>query len=111
MPALLVIFLGSGWEVMINVGAYCNMLASSGGSGCCCASSARHAWRRLRLPPSRFSLASFTIGIAFAAGAAVEICSAAGRGGGASGSSPRRSPLRDLVHLGPQIPPDRRLEP
>lgn len=71
IPAVLILFYGSGWEVLINTAAMQNQFGIAAGLGMIlCLDQRRDLAAALLLTAS---LASFTIGLAFAAGAAVRI--------------------------------------
>ena len=71
IPALLILFFGAGWEVLINTAAMQNQFGIAAGLGMIiCLDRRRDALACLLLAAS---LASFTIGLAFAVGAAVRL--------------------------------------
>ncbi len=71
IPAGLFLFYGSGWEVLINTAAMQNQFGIAAGLGMIlCLDRRRYALASVLLLAS---LASFTIGLAFAAGAAIRL--------------------------------------
>ena len=71
IPALLILFFGAGWEVLVNTAAMQNQFGIAAGLGMIiCLDRRRDALACLLLAAS---LASFTIGLAFAVGAAVRL--------------------------------------
>lgn len=71
IPAFLILFFGAGWEVLINTAAMQNQFGIAAGLGMIiCLDRRRDALACLLLAAS---LASFTIGLAFAVGAAVRL--------------------------------------
>lgn len=79
IPAVLVLFLGSGWEVMVNTAAVQNQFGIAAGLGmllCLDREDQRGDVGAVFLLAA--SLASFTIGVAFAAAAAVRVIVDAG---------------------------------
>ena len=82
IPAVLVLFFGAGWEVMMNPAGLANQLALIGGLGMllCLERHGRSGDLGACLLLA-FSVASHTLGLAFAAGAIVEILVAGGIAG------------------------------
>ncbi len=74
LPALLILFYGAGWEVLVNTAAMQNQIATAAGLGMLLALD--RGDRRgdvLAGALLAISLASFTVGLAFAVGAALRI--------------------------------------
>ncbi len=83
LPAVLVLFFGAGWEVMMNTAGNSNQLALIGGLGmllCLQREESRAADLGAALLLA-LALASHTLGVAFAVGAVVEILGRGGRDG------------------------------
>ncbi len=74
LPAVLILFLGAGWEVMLNTGAMQNQFGMAAGLGMLlCLDRGDRRGDVLAGILLAVSLASFTIGVAFAAGAIVRL--------------------------------------
>ncbi len=74
LPAILVLFFGAGWEVMMNTAGVSNQLALVGGLGMLlCLQREGRGWEVGAALLLALAFASHSLGLAFAAGAVVEL--------------------------------------